>query len=70
MLLKCDFCGKEKEQQAVCIIASKENAGEWVACIEGSGKTACPECYPKASRKGQANIDRYIENHNRKAEGN
>ena len=43
--MKCDFCGKVKKEVHFAIGAS--NKPDW-CIIEGSGKMACPICYPKA----------------------
>jgi len=48
--LKCEYCGKEKEEISFFIGAT--NVPDW-CMIEGTGKIACPACYEKASMEGQ-----------------
>lgn len=49
----CEFCGKVKDQVIFAIGAS--NQPDW-CMVEGTGKMACPSCYSKAMKEGQAVI--------------
>ena len=60
----CEYCGKIKEGLSFVIGAS--NKPDW-CMIEGTGKIACPECYPVASKEGQEAIRKHVENFNRRA---
>ena len=61
--LKCEYCGKEKEEFSFMIGASSKP--DW-CMIEGTGKITCPDCYRIASKEGSDKIDQYIKNHNAK----
>ncbi len=50
MSIKCDYCGKAKEEEIFVIGVSIEP--EW-CMICGTGKMACPECYEKAMKEGE-----------------
>ena len=43
--LKCEWCGKEKEEISFYIGASTKP--DW-CMVEGTGKITCPNCYDKA----------------------
>ncbi len=61
--LKCEFCGKEKEEFSFIIGASSKP--DW-CMIEGTGKITCPECYKIAAKEGSDAIDNHIKRHNAK----
>lgn len=64
--LQCEYCGTIKNE--VIFVIGASNKPDW--CMhEGTGKVSCPECYNKGQAEGQARIKKYIESHNRKAEG-
>jgi hypothetical protein len=62
--IACEFCGKRKDDCSFFIGATK--TPDW-CMVEGTGKMACPDCYPKASAEGQAAIERHIKAFNAKA---
>lgn len=51
----CEYCGAEKEGISFMIGASTRP--DWTM-VEGTGKIACPTCYPKAAEEGQAVVAR------------
>jgi len=59
--LKCEYCGKVKEDFTFFIGASKEP--DWTM-IEGTGKITCPDCYEKALKEGNERIENHIKNFN------
>jgi hypothetical protein len=63
----CAFCGAE-QKEIKFVIGAKGKDDDMFCMVEGTGKMACGKCYQKASKEGAEAIDRYIENHNKKAE--
>lgn len=59
--LVCAFCGATKNEVSFIIGASSKP--DW-CMVEGTGKMACPTCYPVASAEGQAAIDKHVRDHN------
>lgn len=55
--MKCEYCGKEKEEMGFFIGAS--NVPDWVM-NEGTGKISCPDCYKIGRTEGKAAIDAHI----------
>jgi len=62
-VLKCEYCGKVKEEFSFVIGASLKP--DW-CMIEGTGKITCPDCYGTASKEGNNAIENYINRHNSK----
>jgi len=62
-MIKCEYCGKVKEETIFVIGASSKP--DW-CMVEGTGKMTCPDCYEKASTEGQERIKKHIEEHNRR----
>ena len=56
-MIKCNFCGKVKQDGSFVIGASLEP--DW-CMIYGTGKMACPECYPEAMKQGEKVVDEFI----------
>ncbi|MCP4651545.1 MAG: hypothetical protein GY853_15895 [PVC group bacterium] len=61
--IKCEYCGKVKDEVIFCIGAS--NKKDW-CMIEGTGKMTCPDCYDVAMKEGQDRINAHIESINRR----
>jgi len=59
--LLCAFCGATKTEVSFMIGASSKP--DW-CMVEGTGKMACPSCYPKAIKEGSEAIDKRVEAHN------
>ena len=59
--LVCAFCGATKDE--VIFVIGASTVPDW-CMIYGTGKMACPACYPKAAAEGSQAIDRYVERHN------
>jgi hypothetical protein len=55
--LFCEYCGLVKEEFTFVIGASSKP--DW-CMVEGTGKMACPTCYPTAMAEGVAAIDRHV----------
>ena len=55
--IKCDYCGKVKEDGSFYIGASDHP--DWVM-VEGTGFISCPQCYPKAKEDGKKAISDYV----------
>jgi hypothetical protein len=69
MGIQCAFCGKKQERVQFVIGAKGPNHqdDDMFCMVEGTGKMACGDCYPKASKEGAEVIDRYIERHNKRS---
>jgi hypothetical protein len=66
--MKCDYCSKEKHETIFMIGAkSDSNSKEW-CMVYGTGKMACPDCYPAASKEGSAAVDNHIKQHNERVQ--
>lgn len=52
----CDYCGAVKE--TVSFVIGATNKPDW-CMVEGTGKMACPSCYPKARSEGVAAVERH-----------
>lgn len=50
--LVCDFCGAEKKEITFMIGACSKPGTDW-CMIYGTGKMACPACYPKATEEAR-----------------
>lgn len=59
--VKCDYCGKEKEDMSFVIGASTKP--DW-CMIYGTGKMACPDCYEKAMKEGLGRVEKHIRDWN------
>ena len=55
-MIKCDYCGKVNKE-TVFFIGAKRSDHDGFCMVEGTGKMACNECYPKASAEGSKAID-------------
>ena len=60
--VKCEYCGKVKEDNSFFIGAS--NTPDWVM-NEGTGKMSCPDCFDKGWKEGQNAIDNHIKSFNK-----
>jgi len=60
--LVCAFCGATKNEVSFFIGATREP--DW-CMIYGTGKMACPACYPKAAIEGVKAVDKAIERYNK-----
>jgi len=60
--IKCDYCGKTKNEVSFFIGASKEP--DWTM-VEGTGKMTCPDCFHRAVIEGQTAINNHVKSFNR-----
>lgn len=55
--IKCEYCGKEKNENIFIIGAS--NKPDW-CMVNGTGKMTCPDCYEVAMGEGDKAIEKHF----------
>jgi len=64
---QCSYCPKKNPHPNTFIIGAKREKSDDFVMVEGTGKMACGDCYPKAAEEGQRRIDAHIASVNAKA---
>ena len=55
----CEYCGKANESNGF-FIGAKLDSDDGFTMVEGAGKMACGDCYPRALKDARLILDRMV----------